>query len=105
MSSYKTFDDLVFNNHPSGVGKHARLILDNGIEVSVVHGPGYYSGDGTYEIAMLVEGKFLPLDRWDDVLGWQTAEEIDTLLETAQVDGVKFMDNLDKKRSDSESGE
>ena len=101
MSAYKTFEDLKFKRHPHGSGERAQLVLANGIEVSVVAGDAFYNDSETYEIAMLVEGKFLPLDKWDDVRGWQTPDEIDALLAEAQEDGVKFMDDLDTKRANA----
>jgi hypothetical protein len=73
----------------------ATLTLDNGIKISVVAGDRFYNDSKTYEVAMFVQDEFLPLNEWDDVIGWQTPKEITTLMKEAQVDGAKFMDKLD----------
>jgi hypothetical protein len=48
----KTFNDLIFNTHPRGVGKQAIMEFDNGHKISVVGGTGGLYGDGitTWEI-------------------------------------------------------
>ena len=104
-NSYKTFNDLEFGPHPRGDGTQATLTLDNGIDVSVVAGQGFYSDSDSYEVAMFASGEFLPLGAYDDVLGWQTVEEINSLLTEAQEDGAKFMDKLDNQRQGREFGD
>lgn len=117
-NSYKTFADVEFGPHPRGGGTRGTLTLHNGIEVSIVSGKGYYSSQNnasysshdddaptpTYEIAMFASDEFLPLGTHDDVLGWQTVEDINKLLTEAQEDGVKFMDKLDAQRQGREFG-
>lgn len=45
-----TFDDLVFKNHPAGIGYQARLSFPNGLYISVVLGSMFCSnGINTYE--------------------------------------------------------
>ena len=95
----KTFDDLVFNAHPNVKdGLMARLDL-GGYQVSVVtmkdkkpqYGGLYGSqAEGTYEVAVFantesVDGKdMVHLSEWDDVLGWQTPEEITAIMAKIQ---------------------
>lgn len=77
-----TFNDLMFEAHPMGRGKQARLDLNNGKSVSVVFGPGLY-GDGveTFEVAAFdSSGNFIRLSEHDDVLGWRTAAEITEIM-------------------------
>lgn len=95
----KQFKDLEFNYNPQNGGVTARLGLDNGYVVSVVSNKGKrstYGGfygdvdEGTYEIAIFdKEGEFFRLHEWDDVLGWQTPEEIDALMIKAQSKGFE----------------
>ena len=92
----KTFKDIKFKQHK--VSKEAiqgLLMLDNGIELSIVAGEGMYStGKGgvreavnkvedasTFEVAIFdQDGKFIPADN-DMVLGWQSREDIDKLIQ------------------------
>jgi hypothetical protein len=54
----KTFKDLQFISHPSGLGVHARLDFDSGFGVSVVKGPHTYGGGmGLYELAVFKDGE------------------------------------------------
>ena len=50
----KTFNDLEFNPHPTGMGGIlARADFDNGFDVTVVQTPYTYGGDkGLYELAV-----------------------------------------------------
>lgn len=66
----KTFEDLEFNNHPSGMGGvQAKMTFDNGHRISVVGGRNGLYGDGvtTFEIWRSCD---------DDVQGWLTPEEV-----------------------------
>ncbi len=79
-----TFNELEFKTHPMGSGVQATHVFPNGIKVSVVGGAGFY-GDGveSFEMAALLpSGGFLPLGEDDDVLGWVTKSEIDSLLQS-----------------------
>ncbi len=92
----KTFKDIKFKQHKIGKGAiQGLLMLDNGIELSVVAGEGMYSsGKGgvrepidkvedaiSFEVAIFdQDGKFIGADN-DLVLGWQSREDIDTLIQ------------------------
>ena len=93
----KTFKDIKFKQH-SVVGKEAiqgLLTLDNGIVFSVVAGKSMYStGKGgvreavskvedasSFEVAIFDQaGNFISADD-DLVLGWQSREDIDKLIQ------------------------
>ena len=92
----KTFKDITFKPHKVGKGAiQGLLMLDNGIEFSVVAGEGMYStGKGgvreavnkvedasSFEVAIFDQaGNFIGADN-DLVLGWQSREDIDTLIQ------------------------
>ena len=101
----KKFNDLVFNAHantPNGV--QAKLDLGNDTEISVVSMTkregsfGGLYGDvsaGTYEVAVFHKGSMLPLSPFDDVLGWQTEDELTELMANLQGDfKAQFIANL-----------
>jgi|TARA_B110000977_G_scaffold31136_1_gene41166 hypothetical protein len=87
----KTFKDITFKQHKLGKGNIQGLImLDNGIELSVVAGTGMYSAGKTgvreavdnvkdvssFEVmAIDVDGEFL-----GDPKGWQSREDINELI-------------------------
>ena len=95
----KTFDDLVFNAHPNVKdGLMARLNLGD-YQVSVVTMKGVkpqYGGlygfqvEDPYEVAVFantegVDGKgMVHLSEWDDVLGWQSPEQINAIMAKIQ---------------------
>ena len=94
----KTFDDLVFNAHPNVKdGLMARLDLGD-YQVSVVTMKGkkpQYGGlygsqvDDTYEVAVFatpasVGSEMVRLSEWDDVLGWQSPEQITAIMAKIQ---------------------
>ena len=114
----KKFNDLVFNAHantPNGV--QAKLDLGNNTEISVVSmlkREGSYGGlygdvsAGTYEVAVFHNGSMVPLSPFDDVLGWQTEDEISELMANLQGDfRAQFIANLyiskDESLSDIET--
>jgi hypothetical protein len=68
-----TFKDLVFESHPSGTGKLARMEFSNGHGISVVQGH-IYLGDyrNLYDIAELYNGQMVTNT---NVMG-ATAEQI-----------------------------
>ena len=94
----KTFDNLVFNDHPNTAGGlMARLNLgDYTISVVTMKGDkpkfgGLYGSQlaGTYEVAVFANTNsggpdMVHLSEWDDVLGWQTAEQLTALMATIQ---------------------
>ena len=87
----KTFKDVSWKQHRLGKGNiQGLLMLDNGIELSVVAGSGMYSisKDGarsavnnvedvsSFEVAAIdVDGEFL-----GDPKGWQSREDINELI-------------------------
>jgi hypothetical protein len=52
----KTFKDLVFEPHPSGTGKLARMEFDNGHGISVVQGHIFIGKNELYDIAEIFNG-------------------------------------------------
>ena len=115
----KLFKDIKFKAHKNTYTKGIQGTLDlgDGLELSVVQGEGLYGSadDGDYEIAvfntnenkhMVIDGEkvdmgsaFVPLGACDDVLGWQTPDEIDVILIEIQKDSQKF---LEKKQEEKE---
>jgi len=93
----KTFKDITFKQHKLGKGHiQGLLMLDNGIELSIVAGKGMYSSskDGvrasvddvkdvlSFEVAVFDDGgNFIESDA-GSVLGWQSREDINTLIKT-----------------------
>jgi len=94
MTVKKTFSDLVFNDHannPDGI--QAILSLGNDLSISVVsmkNSTTQYGGlygdasNGTYEVAVFHNDSMLPLSPWDDVLGWQTEDDLNELMASLQ---------------------
>lgn len=99
--TYKTFDDLVFEQWPAGRAeeqkyyvkdpwygnaKQAKMEFPNGWGISVLFGEAFYSdGVCTYEAAVLRHGKVsysTPIT--DDVLGYRTRAEITRIMEEIQ---------------------
>lgn len=80
----KTFNDLEFGPHPTGLGgKIAQMDLGNGYKISVVGGGRGLYGDGetTFEVAMFDRvGDMIKLGENDQVLGWQTIDEINEII-------------------------
>jgi len=76
----RTFDDLRFKPHSVVIGGiQARMELKNGYEISVVGGGRGLYGDGvkTFEIAVFDrQGDMITLDNGDQVLGYQTMDEV-----------------------------
>ena len=89
----KTFDNLVFKDHPNTAGGlMARFSLGD-YQISVVtmkskkppYGGLYGSQlEGTYEVAVFGKEGMIALSEWDDVLGWQTPEQITAIMATIQ---------------------
>lgn len=101
----KTFADLDFNAHrTTNNAIQAKLDLGNGIQISVVahkdNQPSFGGlyGDaskGTYEVAVFQNDDFVPLSAADDVLGWQTKDDINDLMSKLQGDRDKVGDFID----------
>ena len=93
----KTFKDISWKQHKIGKGNIQGLLkLDNGIELSIVAGTGMYSAGKTgvrgpadnvkdvssFEVAVFdQDGEFIQAEH-DMVLGWQSREDIDKLIQT-----------------------
>ncbi len=94
MTLKKTFSDLEFNDHannPDGI--QAILSLGNDLSISVVsmkNSTTQYGGlygdasNGTYEVAVFHHDNMLPLSPFDDVLGWQTEDDLNELMASLQ---------------------
>ena len=80
------FSDLNFEPHPNWDGVQARHFFDNGYGVSVIKSSHSYGGSrGLYELAVLQgleEDWEICYDTpiTDDVMGYLTTEDIDTVL-------------------------
>jgi len=88
------FTDIIFTPHPHG-GVKSRTFFPNGYELSVVAGQFAYSTPRVdldsandyeaFEIAVFdQDGEFITgqFGFDDDVAGWRTREEIETLMKT-----------------------
>ena len=100
-----SFQDLKFNAHAvKADGVQARLDLGNGLQISVVAMKdkdqsfgGLYgnASKGTYEVAVFRNDSMIPLALYDDVLGWQTKDDINKLMDSLQGDGANnLIDDL-----------
>ena len=80
------FSDLNFEPHPNWDGVQAKYFFDNGYGVSVIKSSNSYGGsEGLYELAVLQgleEDWKICYDTpiTDDVMGYLTTEDIDTVL-------------------------
>ena len=110
----KSFDDLSFEGHAGfalGKARQARLKFGSRdqFEISVVQNIGDGNGlygheDGdTFEVAMWYDGRdtMLPLARFDDVLGWQTATDITRLMHQAHLNDFAWVTLLHNLRDES----
>lgn len=88
----KSFDDLNFvqtyRKKRHGVEQwNAHLDLERGLTLSVAYGTGVYSNMNTdnqpetYEVALFFGNDIVPLTKFDEVLGWQTKDHINNLIE------------------------
>ena len=90
----KTFNDLQFKVN-DGIGVIARMPFDNGFQLSVVAGkmaystPREFNSDpnhfASFEVAVFAPNgdftrEFFPSDHNDDVMGWQSKADINTLM-------------------------
>ena len=80
----KTFNDIKFKLHPNGMGGIlGQMELNNGYKISVVGGGRGLYGDGktTFEVAMFDRvGEMINLGEKDQVLGWQTKDQINEII-------------------------
>ena len=99
----KNFDDLQFTYDDSIRRWSASLTLDNGYQFSVIAGDikdelsspyGVYQND-TFEVAVFnLDGHFVPLGLYDDVLGWQKPNQVTSLMRQFAMDGKAHEDLL-----------
>ena len=84
----KTFNDLVFKEHPNKMGGVvARIMFENGYGASIAQTPFSYGGDeGLYELAVLDSNGQLTYSTpvTDDVEGRLTEDDVTRLLEQIQ---------------------
>lgn len=107
-STMKTFNDLNFQSHPQAedLGVQARMTFDNGYAISVVgntEGGDFFYGDhpNTYEVAVFNQrGDFVPLQKCDDVVGWQDTMQVSKLMKQFQEDGLQHEKLLHTIRQD-----
>ena len=112
-SNLKGFDDLDFKTHArfsDGKAIQARLKFGSRdqFEISVVQnigdGTGLYGdqSDNTYEVAMWFDGRdtMLPLSLGDDVLAWQTADQITSLMHKAHLNDFVWVTLLHSRRDE-----
>ena len=115
-SKNKTFTDLDFHAHRTTRNAiQAKLDLGNGIQISVVSHKdnepsfgGLYgnASNGTYEVAVFQNDDFVPLSPADDVIGWQTKDDINDLMSKLQGNPDKvgdFIDGLHLAKSEMRS--
>ena len=107
-STMKTFNDLNFQSHPQAedLGVQARMTFYNGYAISVVgntEGGDFFYGDhpNTYEVAVFNQrGDFVPLQKCDDVVGWQDTMQVSKLMKQFQEDGLQHEKLLHAIRQD-----
>ena len=109
----KSFDDLDFKPHAGfadGKARQARLTFGSRgqFQISVVQnigdGTGLY-GDhsyNTYEVAMWFDGRItmLPLTVSDDVLAWQTPDQVTRLMHQAHLNDFAWVTCLHNARDE-----
>tara|TARA_B100002019_G_C21242295_1_gene586222 strand:+ start:624 stop:992 length:369 start_codon:yes stop_codon:yes gene_type:complete len=95
------FNDLDFKPHGGTIDAvQARLNLHNGLEISVVantgDGHGIYGSveDDLYEVAIFDKNGMIPLSPSDDVVGWQSRNQVSHLMKKAQIEGSVWVDEL-----------
>jgi hypothetical protein len=109
MFILKTFDDLNFqpHAHAKDMGVQASITFDNGYSISVVAndegGDCFYGNHpDTFEVAVFNQrGDFVPLQSYDDVLGWQDPMQVSKLMAQFQQDGLQHEKLLHKIRQDA----
>lgn len=83
-----SFKNLVFIAHPSGRGIMSKYRFDNGKVLSIVAGPGFYSTpggiDSEEEIMNESEVSSFEVMFDEEVIGWQTREDINKIFKSNQ---------------------
>jgi hypothetical protein len=78
-----TFNELIFVNHPMGIGVQCIVQYPNGYGASVVKGEHTYGGrDGLYELAVFGKDGQITYNTpvTDDVLGYLTENDVEKIL-------------------------
>ena len=78
-----TFQELIFQSHPMGMGKQCIVQFPNGYGASVVQGPYTYgSKDGLYELAVFGKDGEISYETpiTDDVLGYLSEQDVEKTL-------------------------
>lgn len=76
-------NELIFEQHPNGIGKRAKHKFKNGYMASVITGDVYFtSPDKPYEIAVMDKDENITYDTpiTGDVLGYLNEEEANKVL-------------------------
>ena len=100
------FGDLDFKPHRYSDGVQAKLDFGNGLEISVVAnndgGSGLYGkvSDDLYEVAIFSHDGMIPLSPSDDVVGWQSPQQISQLMAKAQSEGSVWVDELKEAKAE-----
>lgn len=101
------FSDLDFKPHRYADGVQAKLDFGNGLEISVVAnndgGSGLYGkvSDNLYEVAIFsFDDGMIPLSPSDDVVGWQSPQQISRLMAKAQSEGSVWVDELKEEKAE-----
>ena len=88
----KTFNDIKFKLHPNGMGGIlGQMELGNGYKISVVGGGRGLYGDGkkTFEVAVFDRmGEMIMLSENDQVLGWQTVDQVNEVIKKFDTEPV-----------------
>lgn len=95
------FNDLDFKPH-RGTDDAVQATLDfgNGLSISVVAGKdgrrGLYGSveEDLYEVAIFDKNGMIPLSPSDDVVGWQSPDQVSYLMAKAQNEGSVWVDQL-----------
>ena len=95
------FNDLDFQPHRgTDDAVQARLDFGNGLEISVIAGKGDRRGlygsleEDLYEVAIYDKNGMIPLSPSDNVVGWQSPDQVSALMAKAQVEGSVWVDEL-----------
>jgi hypothetical protein len=78
-----TFNELIFQPHPMGIGNQCIVQFQNGYGASIVKGDHTYGGkDGLYEIAVFGKDGQISYETpiTDDVLGYLTEQDVEDTL-------------------------
>lgn len=80
------FEDLEWHEHPRFRGaEQAIALFPNGYSLSILYGGSFYCTNDTYEVAVMHDGKLCyDTELTDDVLGYQTKDEVNELLKQCE---------------------